>query len=622
MAATAAITMLLLSQASVGKDPEGLIREVHSTQGAYHPAPQQTSSGAAHFPAEDSLIQLMIDVYGMGSSAGAPQETTETLQTDISAKPLSESVAVRETDLSQPKPAEHGLLAKNDAGIENLVRDLGNLDPTEEQESLLAPQSDKVVNLLQLQKEETALKPAPSASESHGDSDGECTGLLAADRDALARLSSLNGETLGIMVLGVGILLVGTLRLIALRRSRHEMHMIAPSLQQVETALTVALGCTTSALPLFVSSSYSIQFRVLLWLELCCRATLIAAQTLRSCSLRFQAIRYRMCIDLAQRIDMAQKQSEEDLASPKMRDPTRHELVKVAMVGAILASATLLLHTLLPTCYGVAAAPTVVAPLLAVQAVVCLIQALVCITQRTQEAFGLQRELVLLTLINLISLIASAVYVCILPDHSPIVSWLAVAHYATPVSAWLVLCVSSVSLFLRRMKVPAGQLSAFDDMFMSRSLHQAFEQYLHLEFSAELMMFWQDVDRYKEQFSDPETPTNEAVAQNALRKDMVRKAKMGIMARNIFNKYIRTGAMLDIQALGILRSEIQHRVTSNSISLGMFDSAQDHVYERMRLCYSRYCKQATFADRDLASVKGAYAELTSGEQSCQPKLGA
>merc|ERR1711871_19884 len=250
----------------------------------------------------------------------------------------------------------------------------------------------------------------------------------------------------------------------------------------------------------------------------------------------------------------------------------------------------------LADCFG-ADSSAAAAILFAIPALFCLAQAVTLGAQRYKEAFLLHRELSMLCLINLASFAVAVTcsQLKLKAGRSAMVAWLSVMHYATPLGVFLSLGVSTVCLLIRLRKVPSAQLAGFDDMFINAPARQAFEQYLHLEFCAELAMFCDDVDRYKEIFSDagPEPPAHSSeptLAQNNLRKDMVRKAKMGIMARNIFNKYISESAALDIRASGVLRAEITHRVTSNSISLNMFDSVQDHVYEKMRVCYGRFVK--------------------------------
>merc|ERR1711998_261267 len=172
--------------------------------------------------------------------------------------------------------------------------------------------------------------------------------------------------------------------------------------------------------------------------------------------------------------------------------------------------------------------------------------------------FLLRRELTVLCVLNLLSLVVPVAYsqLELKAGRSAIVAWLSVAHYATPLGTFFALAVSAACILVRTRKLPSSQLAGFDDMFITAPARQAFEQYLHLEFCAELSMFCDDVDRYKEVFSDPESDQPRAVsehanAQTTLRKDMVRKAKMGIMARNIFNKYVCDGATLDIRALGV-----------------------------------------------------------------------
>jgi hypothetical protein len=71
--------------------------------------------------------------------------------------------------------------------------------------------------------------------------------------------------------------------------------------------------------------------------------------------------------------------------------------------------------------------------------------------------------------------------------------------------------------------------------------------------------FWDDVAAYNQTFSTPEPEVPNELPPATLRRETVRKAKMGMAARSIFSRYIQPAAPLEIRVDKLMRTELTNR---------------------------------------------------------------
>jgi len=62
---------------------------------------------------------------------------------------------------------------------------------------------------------------------------------------------------------------------------------------------------------------------------------------------------------------------------------------------------------------------------------------------------------------------------------------------------------------------------------------------------------------------------------------------MPLVARNIYNKYLRDGSMMDVSLDHAVQMETGYALTSN-VTTYLFDAAQDAVYVKMSQIYPRF----------------------------------
>lgn len=112
---------------------------------------------------------------------------------------------------------------------------------------------------------------------------------------------------------------------------------------------------------------------------------------------------------------------------------------------------------------------------------------------------------------------------------------------------------------------------SFSEFFGNQIGRRYFEQYLSLEWASQYLLFWTDVEQFRIQFGDAK---NDAT-------------KMSVVARNIYNKYLRDGSMVDVGLDHSLQMETGYALTSN-VTTYLFDAAQDAVYVKMSQIYPRF----------------------------------
>lgn len=123
---------------------------------------------------------------------------------------------------------------------------------------------------------------------------------------------------------------------------------------------------------------------------------------------------------------------------------------------------------------------------------------------------------------------------------------------------------------------------------MNAQLKARFKLFLDTELSGHLMLFWDDVAAYNQTFSTPEPEVPNELPPATLRRETVRKAKMGMAARSIFSRYIQPAAPLEIRVDKLMRTELTNRINCNNVTPSMYDSVQASVHEKMRGRYPRF----------------------------------
>jgi hypothetical protein len=63
---------------------------------------------------------------------------------------------------------------------------------------------------------------------------------------------------------------------------------------------------------------------------------------------------------------------------------------------------------------------------------------------------------------------------------------------------------------------------------------------------------------------------------------------MRVTARNIFNKYIRDGALMHVDLPETVTQEVNYRLHSNNITAYTFVAAQEHVFGQMESSYADF----------------------------------
>lgn len=112
---------------------------------------------------------------------------------------------------------------------------------------------------------------------------------------------------------------------------------------------------------------------------------------------------------------------------------------------------------------------------------------------------------------------------------------------------------------------------SFSDFFDNAICRRYFEEYLALEWGSHLLLFWEDAEAYRLRFEDMKSTDQ----------------KMSVVARNIYNKYLRDGSMVDVQLHHSIQMETGYCLASG-INAHLFDAAQDAVYVKMSQIYPRF----------------------------------
>jgi len=121
-----------------------------------------------------------------------------------------------------------------------------------------------------------------------------------------------------------------------------------------------------------------------------------------------------------------------------------------------------------------------------------------------------------------------------------------------------------------RSKISKNE-SAFQKAFTLKEYRERFFQYLDLEFSTELWLFWTDVERFR-----------------SLGESATAGTSLSEAARVLFNKYARPGAALDVELDRDLQLESSWNMHTMSSDATMFDAAQNAVYVKMLCAFPRY----------------------------------
>jgi len=229
---------------------------------------------------------------------------------------------------------------------------------------------------------------------------------------------------------------------------------------------------------------------------------------------------------------------------------------------------------------------------------------MVCFSIRhVREAFAIKAELYMLVTLSVLFQLAQLLIVYELQGesvHAFSSAFPLEGTYHYMLAAWIFtsFLVSVGMLYLSVRQPPKMVSSAYDEIFDSFSdffdnaiCRRYFEDYLALEWKSHLLLFWQDAEAYRIRFAEQKNADQ----------------KMSVVARNIYNKYVRDGSMVDVQLHHSLQMETGYCVTSG-VTAHLFDAAQDAVYVKMSQIYPRFLYH--FVGRKCAShLRGELEEV-------------
>jgi len=135
--------------------------------------------------------------------------------------------------------------------------------------------------------------------------------------------------------------------------------------------------------------------------------------------------------------------------------------------------------------------------------------------------------------------------------------------------------------------------STFSVFFSSPICRGYFYQFLCASFHPEIMQFWQDLEEYRTHFDDEVKAKSSSggLASSSRPKTASRldhAAWMRVTARNIFNKYIRDGALMHVDLPEAVTQEVNYRLHSNNITAYTFVAAQEHIFGQMESSYAEF----------------------------------
>lgn len=222
---------------------------------------------------------------------------------------------------------------------------------------------------------------------------------------------------------------------------------------------------------------------------------------------------------------------------------------------------------------------------------------------RVSDGYLIKVELLVVVVLDIAFAVAQAVLGVMHPGASSLVIGL-LQTYRVGVAVWLLLGIAAHLGFAVRVHWPASaedKAAKFEAIFDQPQLRRHFEERLHRCYAGGLMMLWEEIDDFRAKFAEQDEPKpDDATPQANLRRDTVRKAKLGLAARAIWNKYLVADAPMEMDSLDpLLREELSNRINCNTISHLMFDAVQEIAFDEMRIHFKRFTvptKEAVYAE--------------------------
>lgn len=212
---------------------------------------------------------------------------------------------------------------------------------------------------------------------------------------------------------------------------------------------------------------------------------------------------------------------------------------------------------------------------------------------KISDGFMLKAELCVVIAMDVLLVISQLVLALTMSSSSSMVGLL--HTYRVGVATWLCLLLAVHLSIATRAHTAATRVTKlnFESIFApeSEQLKQQFTEHLHREFAGGLMMLWQDIVDFRKKCNEPTDEQNLAsvdTPQANLRRDTVRKAKLGLHARSIWNKYLVANSPMEVDLEPVLLAELTNRINCNTISPTMFDTVQELVSEDMQVRFGRF----------------------------------
>jgi hypothetical protein len=279
-------------------------------------------------------------------------------------------------------------------------------------------------------------------------------------------------------------------------------------------------------------------------------------------------------------VDLETETSSKELVK-RLNATKGTRLVQIGLpVLLLLAVATVAMNLAVTPCSNTALGPAGLAIVLSPSIAIVICASVLCFALHMSgdaDGFGIKTELFALSGVCMAGAAAQLVAVLAVPSAHKTAAL--VGTYRLGVAAialaLLVVQLACAAVRLGAEGDPVAQRS-FDSLFdaTNAQLKARFKSFLDTELSGHLMMFWDDVAEYSLAFSAPEPDVPLLQAESfaapdepaaSLRRETVRKAKMGMAARSIFSRYIQPGAPLAVSVDKLMRTELTNRIRCNDV---------------------------------------------------------
>jgi hypothetical protein len=472
-------------------------------------------------------------------------------------------------------------------------------------------QSDTDILTHLTQKDTQAVKPPTPIHPS--DSKDHCSKLSSAD----AAAAQVGDDVRFILVaLGVGYT-IGVAMLIKMCTVDHQRVKIRSPKLLLALAVMGWLTMLTISFPIKITD-FGALVRIMQWTEVFGVPFIIIVHGLRFLNLRAHHSLYRkrrMFAEAATQKPQPSRTERKSLPSLK-EDKAASTVEEIATeikrakshaaeyryIGYLISASTLLLtialcvQLLVSPCTALDSQITglgIVVGIPGLATLCSLVMGISC--SRVSDGFQLKAEHTVVLIMDIVIAVSQVVVAMTLSNSSHSLIGL-LQTYRIGIAIWLCLSLATHIIFATRAhwgtrnNVSKVEFNTIFDQG-SLQLRQQFTAHLHDEFAGGLMMLWDDIDEFHKKFSEPIEDPNAGVAdtpQANLRRDTVRKAKLGLHARSIWNKYLVANSPMEVDLEPMLLSELTNRINCNTISPTMFDTVQELIAEDMQSRYGRF----------------------------------